>query len=94
MLPGLAALARIEKPVGWKQILHLGGARDSLSPSYCELYARHAYVTVGLLGVDQYTPPVGFWGNLGGRFGSKDSERDEEDSDHNDAGLIPYPLKG
>lgn len=99
MLPGASELARLEKAEAKKQILRFGAAGDTSSPSYCELYARNACVTVGLLGVDQFMPPLGFWEKLSGKFGiggSKDvgNELDlEDESDDSDAGFIPFPGK-
>lgn len=91
MLPGIAALAQLEGATAKKQILKFGGGGNNLSPSYCELYTREACVTLGLLGADQFTPPLGLWEGLGGKLGSKDREEDDAESDYSDTRV---PLKG
>lgn len=82
MMPGIAALARQEKAKPRKQVLKFGPQTDVLAPDYCELNSYQGCVTLGLLGVDRFTPPPGFWekwsGRLGKIRGSKDDDSDDE----------------
>jgi len=74
VLPGMSSLGRLETLTDKKQTLHFGTVPTPYG-NCCRLYSRQGTVTLGLLGVDSFTPPEKVEG------GKDDDSSDSSDSD-------------
>jgi len=76
VLPGISSLARLEKLTDTTQVMNFGTVASGCgSRDYCKLYSREETVTLGLHGVDSFTPleKVG--------DGKEDDDNSDSDSD-------------